>query len=274
MFLKRKDNIFMLTRVISAVVMFAILGVCVFLSPISRVLLLCICALCALLEMGNAMRRLRFHIEQIPLTIYIVVHSVLCLFQTQFWTYVCAYGAVLLSILCICIVKNCAKDALGTLFVLNYPMLLFAFVIWVLMQDNWKITSATSCFATWLCDAFALFGGKLIGKHKLAPHVSPNKTIEGAICGAVFSLLGGLAAWYILKDTFELSVITALLTALIASTMGQFGDLAASLFKRAAGLKDYSKLIPGHGGMLDRADSLLFAIPTAWICFKVLGLLY
>ncbi len=245
-----------------------------FLSPISRILLLCFCALCALLEMGNAMRRLRFHIEQTPLIIYLLIHSLLCLLQAPTWTLICTYGAALLSILCICIVKNHAKDALGSLFVLNYPMLLFAFVIWVLMQDNWKITSATACFATWLCDSFALFGGKLLGKHKLAPHVSPNKTIEGSICGAVFSLLGGAAAWYLLKNSFEITLLNALLTALIASTMGQFGDLAASLVKRAAGLKDYSKLIPGHGGMLDRADSLLFAIPTAWFCFKVLGLLY
>ncbi len=264
----------MLTRVISAIVMFAILGVCVFLSPISRILLLCFCALCALLEMVNAMRRLRIHIESVPLFIYIVIHSLLCLLQAQTWTYVCAYGAALLAILCICIVKNRAKDALGSLFVLNYPILLFALVMWVLMQDNWKITSATACFATWLCDAFALFGGKLFGRHKLAPHVSPNKTIEGSVCGAVFSLLGGLAAWYLLKNSFEISLLSALLTALLASSMGQFGDLAASLFKRAAGLKDYSKLIPGHGGMLDRADSLLFSIPTAWFCFKVLGLLY
>ncbi len=264
----------MLTRVISAVVMFAILGTCVFLSPVTKVLLLCLWAIGASFEMTNAMRKLRIRIDFLPLAVYIAIHSLLCLLQTQGWTYVCVYGAALLYIMCHCVLKNQAKTAVGTLFILNYPLVLFAFVIWVVMQDNWMITSATACFGTWLCDAFALFGGKLFGKHKLSPKVSPNKTIEGAVCGAVFSLLGGAAAWYLLKDSYEISLINALVTALIASSMGQFGDLAASLVKRAAGLKDYSKLIPGHGGLMDRADSLLFAVPTAWLCFKLLGLLY
>ncbi|MBR5045942.1 MAG: phosphatidate cytidylyltransferase, partial [Oscillospiraceae bacterium] len=125
---------------------------------------------------------------------------------------------------------------------------------------------------TWSCDAFALFGGRRFGKHKLSPHVSPNKTVEGSLCGAAASALFGVLAWLLLmKQGAELWVCVAV--AVIASTLGQFGDLAASLFKREAGIKDYSDLIPGHGGMMDRADSLLFSIPTAWFCIEMIDLI-
>ena len=262
----------MKARVISAIVMFAILALCVFLSPFTRVFLICFCALVSVFEMWNAMRRMNIKIEAIPLVVYIVLQLVLCLAESPAWLMISLYGAVLMAVLCLCIIKNEAKSAIGTLFVLNYPLLLYAFLMWILLQSNWQLPVATAAFATWLCDAFAMFGGKLFGKHKLSPKVSPNKTIEGSVCGAVMSLLGGVASWYLLKGSMDVSLIETIITALIASTMGQFGDLAASLVKRAAGLKDYSKLIPGHGGMMDRADSLLFAIPTGWFCFKLFSL--
>ena len=262
----------MKTRVISAIVMFAILALCVFLSPITRLLLVCFCAIVSVFEMWNAMKRMNIRIETIPLIVYIVLQLVLCLAESPAWLMISLYGAVLMAVLCLCIIKNQAKSAVGTLFVLNYPLLLYAFLIWILLQSNWQLPVATAAFATWLCDAFAMFGGKLFGKHKLSPKVSPNKTIEGSVCGAVVSLLGGVASWYLLKGSMDVSLVETVITALIASTMGQFGDLAASLVKRAAGIKDYSKLIPGHGGMMDRADSLLFAIPTGWFCFKLFSL--
>ena len=79
----------------------------------------------------------------------------------------------------------------------------------------------------------------------------------------------GILAWALLRERgAELWV--CITVAVISSTLGQFGDLAASLFKREAGIKDYSNLIPGHGGMMDRADSLLFSIPTAWFCIELI----
>ncbi|MBQ8994692.1 MAG: phosphatidate cytidylyltransferase [Oscillospiraceae bacterium] len=262
----------MKTRVLSAIVMFAILGVCVFVSPITRVLLIAFCAILSIIEMWNALRRMRIKLETIPLVAYVVLHMLFCLFEAQAPLLISLYGFIVLLTLCICIVRNEAKSAIGTLFVLNYPLLLYAFITWILLQKDWQLPVATAAFGTWLCDSFALFGGKLLGKHKLCPKVSPNKTIEGSICGALFSLLGGVAAWYLLKGSMAVSLAEAMVTALIASTMGQFGDLAASLIKRAAGLKDYSKIIPGHGGMMDRADSLLFAIPTGWFCYHIFSL--
>lgn len=126
---------------------------------------------------------------------------------------------------------------------------------------------AIACISTWVCDSFALFGGKWFGKHKLAPKVSPNKTIEGSVTGAVSSMVAGVILYFVFKGTnYNISLVTCVLTGLICSSFGQIGDLAASLIKRMAGLKDYSNLIPGHGGVMDRIDSLLFSIPAAFFC--------
>ena len=128
-----------------------------------------------------------------------------------------------------------------------------------------------AAFSTWLCDAFALFGGMAFGKHKLAPSVSPKKTVEGCICGAIAGALTGVALYFIPFACKDIPLWLCVLTCFIASSMGQIGDLAESLVKRMIGIKDFSALIPGHGGLFDRADSLLFSIPTAYLCLFVFG---
>ena len=138
------------------------------------------------------------------------------------------------------------------------------------VSDIWLETLALGCISTWVCDSFALFGGIRFGKHKLAPLVSPNKTIEGCVCGALSSLAAGLLIWA-LRLFPAISLPACLVTAFLASTLGQIGDLAESLIKRMIGVKDFSNLIPGHGGMFDRADSLLFSIPTTYFCLVIAG---
>ncbi len=105
-----------------------------------------------------------------------------------------------------------------------------------------------------LTDTFALFGGKLLGKHKLIPHVSPNKTIEGSIIGSVIATIGASLFYHFLIAHINFKVI---LGTLILSILGQIGDLIFSKIKRENNLKDFSNLIPGHGGILDRLDSTI-----------------
>lgn len=109
-------------------------------------------------------------------------------------------------------------------------------------------------------DTFALLTGKYLGKHKLAPKISPNKTIEGLIGG---SLIGTLVAslFYILV-IHDLSIILVILLTLGLSFVGQIGDLIKSSIKRYENIKDFSNLIPGHGGILDRFDSIIFVMMT------------
>ncbi len=112
----------------------------------------------------------------------------------------------------------------------------------------------------WLLDTGAYFMGKKFGRHKLASVISPKKTIEGAVAGVVTAILVSVAYRYL----FLRDVITnnqAIIYGFVISFVGQFSDLAESLFKRDCNIKDSGKILPGHGGMLDRFDSYLFAAP-------------
>jgi len=120
----------------------------------------------------------------------------------------------------------------------------------------------------WVCDTFAYFGGSLLGKHKLAPRTSPNKTIEGAISG----LIGALIVFVPLGNWLlpEVSSTYFWLAGLIVGVIGQIGDLVESRFKRDAGVKDTSTILPGHGGFFDRFDSLMFVSPFMYLLFHYL----
>jgi phosphatidate cytidylyltransferase len=113
----------------------------------------------------------------------------------------------------------------------------------------------------WGCDSFAYYTGKNLGKHKLAPRVSPNKTWEGTIGGLVGATLIGAAGgtWWLAP---KLGPVYGALAGALASTAGQVGDLVESMWKRGAGVKDSGTFLPGHGGFYDRVDSLLFAGPV------------
>ena len=118
----------------------------------------------------------------------------------------------------------------------------------------------------WVGDSLAYFTGRAIGRHKMAPELSPGKTWEGAVANLAGSVLVAVAAArWIALPLGHLCGMAAL-----ANVAGQLGDLAESAYKRAAGAKDSGALLPGHGGMLDRVDSLIFAAPVVWYYFRIL----
>ena len=132
-------------------------------------------------------------------------------------------------------------------------------LIWFVLIDSWG------------SDVFAYFIGRHFGKHKLTK-ISPNKTIEGAVAGIVGAILLGIlfavlcnTIWNVGINYLVIAIIMAILSA-----VGQIGDLAASSIKRYCEIKDFSELIPGHGGMLDRIDSIIFVLPFAYILFSIL----
>ena len=114
----------------------------------------------------------------------------------------------------------------------------------------------------WMGDTGAYIVGSMVGRRKLCPSISPNKTVEGAVAGVLFSLLAGLTCNQLFLTEMT-SIHCVILTIAIAFT-GQLGDLCESVFKRERGVKDSGNLLPGHGGMLDRIDSLLFAAPLLY----------
>jgi len=127
---------------------------------------------------------------------------------------------------------------------------------------------------TWIGDTAAMAGGKLIGGRRLAPVLSPRKTWAGAVCGLGATLLSAWAysVWVLAPLGRSLPLVAALIAGAAISVTGQIGDLAESLLKREVGVKDSSALIPGHGGMLDRVDSLLFVLPVTAGIFRFFGL--
>jgi phosphatidate cytidylyltransferase len=112
----------------------------------------------------------------------------------------------------------------------------------------------------WVSDSVAYFVGRSIGRHSLAPHLSPKKTWEGTIAGFLGSLIAGLAFWRWLNAPLP----HLLGMAAAGNVAGQVGDLLESAYKRSAGIKDSGTLLPGHGGVLDRIDALILAIPVVW----------
>ncbi len=151
-----------------------------------------------------------------------------------------------------------AKQVLG----ITYIPLLLAFIVLIYNGPQGPIWVFFLFWVIGWGDTGALYVGTLAGRHKLSPTVSPKKTIEGAVGGLLASLI---SAW-VLKLLFltGISFADCSLFALTAGIFGQIGDLFESLFKRSSGVKDSSNLLPGHGGLLDRIDGLLFAAPVAY----------
>ena len=128
-------------------------------------------------------------------------------------------------------------------------------------------------FGAWISDTFAYFTGRFLGKTPLAPEVSPKKTVEGSIGGVVANMIGFAGYALVLRNFFDVSanvVFFAILGALF-SAVGQFGDLFASAIKRHFGIKDYGKLFPGHGGVLDRFDSTLAIAGVMLLVYAAFG---
>lgn len=167
--------------------------------------------------------------------------------------------------------KTSLVSASTTVFGVIYVALLASCLIGVRMiQDAPRAGGAhiaakllTTFFATvMLTDTGAYYTGRSIGRHKLAPRISPGKTIEGAVGGFVMAIVAGLLCK--LGFFHEIPTTHVLVLAALIGSLGQIGDLAESMLKRAAGVKDSGALLPGHGGMLDRVDSLLFCAPVLY----------
>lgn len=126
-----------------------------------------------------------------------------------------------------------------------------------------------SIFASiWICDSAAYFIGSKFGKHKVIPRISPSKSWEGAVAGFVFAILTMIIARIVLIGF--LSTKDVIILGIIIGVVGQLGDFVESLIKRDSGAKDSSGLIPGHGGMFDRFDSLLLSAPVIWLYLRYL----
>lgn len=151
--------------------------------------------------------------------------------------------------------RNVKCDSVLTAFALTFYVTASFGSIIILYNNAIKLFPLIFIGA-WVTDTFAYFSGYFFGKRKLIPEVSPKKTVEGAIGGSLATtIVYGVYAWFVTKDITLTIILT--LVGLIASIVSQLGDLSASLIKRHWNIKDYGSLFPGHGGVLDRFDSIL-----------------
>ena len=162
--------------------------------------------------------------------------------------------------------KNGAVTSMTVLYI-TFP--LYCLTVLCLLATNGWFFMVPALFAAWVSDVCAYFVGVTLGKHKIVPHLSPNKTWEGCIGGAIGCAIVVMLYFCILSamDVVELSIsigvfsVLSFILGFLMSVMSQMGDWLASLIKRMCGIKDYGDIFPGHGGMLDRFDSAFFTIP-------------
>jgi len=163
------------------------------------------------------------------------------------------------------------------LYILGYIILPFVFITKIsfgAIDYNPKIIIGLFILI-WTNDTFAYIVGKSIGKHKLFEKISPKKTIEGFIGGITFAIVAGyLISRFYIKASLQFSnksILIWTIIAVIVGVMGTIGDLIESKFKRIAGVKDSGKIMPGHGGILDRLDSVIFVAPFVFLFYKILS---
>ena len=274
----------MKNRIIYGALLIVLMLVCVFLSPATRILFFTVAGCLCAWEYSHQMEKLQQACSLYVMILYLIAQAVLAILHASLAAYCALFiGAVYLAMLSGILRKKVnGNGALDTVAGLTYPCLLFGVIVVISVSNIWLETLAIACLATWSCDNGAFLGGSRYGKHKLAPAISPNKTVEGALFGALAAVIMGFLVYFLGAALSGVSWIGSLykplplwvcvLTAFVASTMGQLGDLAESLIKRMLGVKDFSDLSPGHGGVFDRADSLLFSIPTAYFCLRLAGL--
>jgi len=147
-------------------------------------------------------------------------------------------------------------------------LMLFCYTLITIHAEQGGILFLSGAFlGVWLADSSAYFVGKAVGKNKLCPAISPGKSIEGSLGGLLFGTLTAATFWVLMLD---MQALTAVVLALILVVVSIFGDLGESALKRAVGVKDSGRMLPGHGGILDRIDALLPAIPVVGLLWVIL----
>lgn len=209
-----------------------------------------------------------------PLTILgyvgVIIQGLLLNYAAIFYpVFIALLMMVLLTVMIIYYPKYTIHDIALILFPVFYVGLLFDFLVLIRNVTNGHFWIWLIAISAWGSDTFAYFTGITLGKHKLAPLLSPKKTVEGSIGGV---LGAGLLAYIytIIFTTFSASelrkyIVIIVVTVMIAAMISQIGDLAASAIKRFFNQKDYGNILPGHGGILDRCDSFIFVAPIIYV---------
>ena len=290
----------MIKRVTTAILLILVMGLGIWLQGWPLRIILLTAMLVSLSEMYRAFRKIGYDPVRWVGYVYCVL-AVLAqayyasltdvrLFRSISPAMFALVVALLLGMTNIIVKGKVAFDSMmATLFPLLYPGLFFSLII-TLQDLDTRLASTLALVLTFFIasvnDTFALFIGLKFGKHRLSPEISPKKSWEGAIAGVVSSVIFAmLVPWIAFRLAGVMPSVAADLAAshyppiwtfgllgLVASDLSQIGDLVASLVKRHCGIKDFGTIFPGHGGMLDRMDGILFCGVACYVFFKINGL--
>ncbi len=263
-------------RVPIAIGMVALTLLCCLWGPVPRLLFLLLCGLAATGETWAILsKKGPWTYGALPF-LFVLACGTLSFFHGKpFWYAVAFFAAaqIVLALGALAYREGHGQEALRALTVLVYPGSLFGLLLYMSQLERWLWPFAVGQLTAWICDSAALIVGKQWGKHRLSTPVSPHKTWEGCLAGAVAALPTGLLCWALFRGGCPLSPWAWMLVCLVCSSWGQLGDLAASLVKRAAGAKDFSNLLGPHGGIMDKFDSMVFSIPLAYLCLRIAGVM-
>lgn len=161
-----------------------------------------------------------------------------------------------------------------TFFSAVFVSFLYSYLILIREMKSGELLIWTIFIISFLTDTFAYLTGRFFGKHKLAPKLSPKKTIEGSIGGFLGAIVGMIVLCEIFKyNGLAPNYLNAVIIAVVGSVVSQLGDLSASAIKRQYGIKDYGNIMPGHGGMMDRFDGVIFTAPLVFYLMTILPII-
>lgn len=257
----------------SGLIYILILTISIFYSSFTFLLLFGLFLIIAVLEFCDLLNIKKL----IPILIASAAYTLFAFFPiTQMTTLLLLVAALFVSVRCMTFLftaEPLPRDQVSRyIFLIGYVVLPFVLLTKIPFQNNefgrYQPEIMMSIFVIfWANDTFAFVVGKLAGRTKLYERISPKKTLEGFIGGAGFAILfASLAAWYYVYEPVWIWIVTAI----VISVTGTIGDLVESKFKRIAGVKDSGSLMPGHGGILDRLDSVIFATPFVLLFYQIL----
>lgn len=272
----------MAKRIISAIVGISFILLVIFLSHTWHILIDIFMALVCAIAVGefvHAVGLLKKYLISIPSIAFAFCNAMLFSYgyQSIIW-YI--YTAIMLSAMIFFHEKLSFRevsDTYGMTIIISYGLAT------VISMKNLDVAHSSFYFVLalalpWLADGGAYFAGSFFGKHKLCPKISPKKTVEGVIGGVIgcvgfCCLMGYIFSAFIYKDVQSINYVNLIILSFVGSLLSVLGDLSFSLVKRTYGIKDYGNLIPGHGGVLDRFDSVVFVSPFLLISLTYLPVL-
>ncbi|MCK9216544.1 MAG: phosphatidate cytidylyltransferase [Firmicutes bacterium] len=260
------------TRVISVIISLPIMIAALYLGGKTLAFLTCLLSIVGLHEYYNAFKNADFKPNALIGFFGAICYYAIITINKNSIVLLSSMLFIILILLFFDIIKRDRSilDIAITILGLIYIPFLFS-NIQFLQKGNYGRALVLLPFVTaWLSDTLAYFAGINFGKHKLCPKISPNKTIEGALGGiagsTLFCFIAG-AVFY--KTGISIPLFHYLIVGILCGITGQIGDLFASSIKRFCKIKDFGRILPGHGGILDRFDSILFTAPTVYIYFKL-----